>query len=92
MAHSFEAIADSDEDHDDRGALVSFVADAEDPASLWLWPAFETFYQDDDDVQGNQTATFTIAWDSLAMPSAHDPPPGSITPTSESHFKGVLES
>jgi hypothetical protein len=86
------SIADSDEDHDDPGALESFVANPEDLASLWLWPAFETFCEDDDDVQGNQTATFTMAWDSLAMPSAHNPPPGSITPTSESHFMGPLES
>jgi hypothetical protein len=84
--------ADSDEDHDDPGALESFVANPEDLASLWLWPAFETFCQDDDDMQGNQTATFTMAWDSLAMPSAHNPPPGRITPTLESHFTGLLES
>ncbi len=86
------SIADSDEDHDDPGALESFVANPEDRASLWLWRAFARFCEDDDDVQGNQTATFTKAWDSLAMPSAHNPTPGSITPTSESHFMGLLES
>lgn len=86
------SIADSDEDHDDPGALESFVANPQDLASLWLWPAFETFCEDDDDVQGNRTATFTMAWDFLAMPSAHNPPPGSITPTSESNFMGLLES
>jgi hypothetical protein len=81
------SIADSDDDHDDPGARESSVANREDLASLWLLPAFETFCEDDDDdVQGNQTATFTMASDSLAMPSAHNPPPGSITPTSESHF------
>jgi hypothetical protein len=80
------SIADSDEDHDDPGARESSVANPEDLASLWLSPAFETFCEEDDDVQGNQTATFTMVWDSLAMPSAHNPPPGSITPTSESHF------
>jgi hypothetical protein len=87
------SIADSDEDHDDPGALESFVANPEDLASLWLWPAFQTFCEDDDDdVQGNRTATFTMAWDFVAMPSAHNPPPGSITPTSVSHFMGLLES
>ncbi|CAK9190775.1 unnamed protein product [Sphagnum troendelagicum] len=80
------SIADSNEDHNDPGARESSVANPEDLASLCLLPAFETFCEDVDDVQGNQTATFTMAWDSLAMPSAHNPPPGSITPTSESHF------
>ncbi|CAK9192400.1 unnamed protein product [Sphagnum troendelagicum] len=86
------SIADSDEDHDDPGACESSVANPEDLASLWPWSAFETFCEDDDDVQGNQIATFTMAWDSLAMPGAHNPPPGSITPTSESHFMCILES
>jgi hypothetical protein len=86
------SIADSDEDRDDPGALESFVANPEDMASLGLWPALESFCEYDDDVQGNQTATFTMACDSLAMPSAHNPPPGSITPTSESHFMALPES